>query len=250
MGGLFRGLAWAGVILCAFGAFFTLQAGSAWVPFVLIAIMCAAYLVYRWRHDRDLERVLPRGLSRLAYRSDETMVVFAWLWRGDRARHMRILRSETRGASDPDATGSGGQTCVYDGDGDTFADSGVEPRRQYHYSLFVEEARGSWSTPVHRPVLTYAQAERASIESSQAAPTWTEDRAAPVGRRDALGVTLVSDPMADPHGVDVQRARMLGDAGVLSVAGTALGGLATDLIFAAASAFAGDKAADGWEEIK
>jgi hypothetical protein len=138
---------------------------------------------------------------------------------------VRVLRSDSRGAHSPDDT-SNGQTCVFDGRDDKLIDRDIMPRRSYHYSLFVEGDKGRWSDPICQLVLTYPQAERTAIEATYKGP--------PPG-------TLEAESL--------QRDRPWKLGGPIVGLGDALGGLATDLIFSAASVFAADKAADGWEEI-
>jgi hypothetical protein len=229
MGRLARGFAWAGIIWCCFLAFWV-RSGFAWVPFAVAGALCLAFLVYAARRDKRVDRVLPASLERLAYRSDEAAVAFAWLWRRGQQHRVRILRSDVRCARRHDDTGAD-QLCVFDGVDDRFLDDQVASRRSYHYSLFVEDGGGVWSDPVLQNVLTYPQAERAALEaSSMAGPgrPSTADRA--IGSRDRAyrGV----DPLT---------------AGGLVVDDVA--GLGTDAIFAIAGVFARDKTADGWQEI-
>ena len=171
------------------------------------------------RHARHVDRALPAALDRLAFCGTETYVAFAWRWHGRRGGRLRILRSEEHGARDPDDT-QGGQVVVFDGEGDRFVDSVVQARRKYTYTIFAQEGRAGWAEPVRQIVLTYPKKERESIEESEkgryTGPAWT-DPSFTRGRE---------NPFVD-----------------------AAAGAATDLIFAAASVFAGDKTAGGWEEI-
>ena len=218
MGRLWQGLAWAGIIWCAFLAFW-LRSGFGWAACAVGAALCIAYLVSTARHARRLDRALPAALDRLAFCSTETYVAFAWRWHGRRGGRLRILRSEEHGARDPDDT-RGGQVVVFDGEGDTFVDNAVQARRQYTYTIFAQQGRAGWAEPVRQVVLTYAKEERESIEESEkgryTGPAWTDPAFTRRGE----------NPFID-----------------------AAAGVATDLIFAAASVFAGDKAADGWQEI-
>jgi hypothetical protein len=162
-----RGFAWAGVISCCFWGFWATHAGLAWVPFAVVGGLCGAYLIFGGRRDKDGSRVLPSSLERLAYFSDETSVALAWKWRRGREGRLRILRSDTRAAQSPDDA-SNGQTCVFDGSGQTLVvDHDVLSRRTYHYSIFVEDGNGRWSDPIWQPVLTDAQAVRAAIETTR-----------------------------------------------------------------------------------
>ncbi len=223
MGRLARGVAWGAIFWCAFLAFWTRAAGLAWVPFAVLAVLCVVFLVLSGRRERRAGKSLPRGVKRLAYRSDETYVAFCWLWHRGQPRRMRVLRSDEHAAAAADE--AEGQTCVYDGGDDRFVDDGVAPRRTYHYSLFVANAAAGWAEPVCQSVMTYSQADQVSLESQSPAP--------PLTREQANAAELM---MALRRGPDC----LLTDS---------VAGVATDLIFAAASVFAGDKAADGWQEI-
>jgi hypothetical protein len=223
--GLARGLAWAGIIWCCFLAFW-LRSGFAWAPVAVVGVLCVAFLIFAARHDKRVDRTLPESFARLAYRSDEKAVAFAWLWRRGQQR-VRVLRSDARGARRHDDAG-GDQVCVFDRIGDGFVDDEVAPRRSYHYSLFVEDEDGAWSDPVLQTVLTYPAAERAALEASYAValpPTAAERTVRSWRRR--------------------RRGPLLGDSQLVDAAAD----VATEAIFAVAGIFARDKPADGWQEI-
>jgi len=219
-----RGFAWAAVISCCFWGFWAARAGLAWVPFAVVGGLCVVYLVFGGRSNRDGSRELPSSFERLAYFSDETSVAFAWKWRRGHQRRVRILRSDIRAAQGPDDT-SDGQTCVFDGSDQTLVvDHDVLPRRTYHYGLFVEDGKGRWSDPVCQPIFTDAPAIRAAIEKTYDGP--------PPGSPEA-------EALLHPRPFSIESATT-----------NAIAGAVTDLIFSAASVFAGTKASEGWEEIK
>ena len=234
MGRLARGLAWAGIICCCFFAFL-LRSGFAWAPFAVAGVLCAVFLLSPAGHERRVVRTLPESLERLAYRSDERAVAFAWQWQRGRRLRVRILRSDEKGASRHDDEGAD-QRCVFDKVGDGFVDDQVAPRRSYHYSLFVEDEDGAWSDPVLQTVLTYPPADRAALETTYAAAP-----ARPVTAEQAL--RGYSGPGGYPrYGI---RGPLLGDSQLVDDAAD----VATDAIFAVADAFAHDEPADGWQEI-
>ncbi len=222
-----RALAWAGIISCIFWGFW-MRTGASWLLLVIVGGVCVAYLIYAGRRDKRRTTVLPSSIERLAFHSDDTAVAFAWQWRKGRERHLRILRSETRSAQNPDDE-TADQTRVFDGADDKFVDADVQPRRTYHYSLFAADAGGDWSDPICQPVMTYPAAERAAIEASYTGES--------PGSRYA-GAKSRHYSSLDARGTGA--AQSIGDD---------LGGVATDLIFSVASVFAADKTAAGWEEI-
>ena len=227
MSRVWQALAWAGVVWCVFFAWWAswMRGSLSWIPFAGGAVLCLGYLVFARRRQRQMDRSLPRALRRLAYRSDETYVAFCWLWRDGPGR-MRILRSDERSAAAADD--AAGQVCVYDGEDDRFVDAGVEPHRTYHYSLFAGDAAGGWAEPVLQLVMTFSRTDRTSLQPKVAVvpPGAGTGGGGRVGYHVWTPRLLVADAIAD-----------------------GVAGAATDLIFAAASVFAADKAADGWEEI-
>ena len=194
---------------------------SAIVVAVVMALAALALILDR-RRGRRAERSLPTDLARLAYYADAHSVAFAWLF-SDKKRPVRILRSEDSGALT--AEDRAGQVVVLDGVGDRVVDTGLWPGRDYHYSLFVQEAPGEWSQPVRVLVATEPAAER--IEREQA--EWAvKASAARAGDR--------NDGRSGSAFVTASR----GLAQVFS-------GVATDLM---ATVFRwDDRVADGWEEI-
>jgi hypothetical protein len=219
---LARGLAWGGIVGSCFFAFL-LRSGFAWAPFAVVGVLCLAFLIYAGRREKHVDRALPASLERLAYRTDGTSVTFAWLWRRGHRQRLRILRSDTRCARRPDDH-AGDQLCVFDQVADQFVDDGLRPRRNYHYTLFVQDDAGVWSDPVLQNVVTLSQADQAELEASD----------------DALGT---------PGSVSAEPIRY-GHYGVGSEVVDEVAGLATDAIFAVAGVFARDKPADGWQEIE
>jgi hypothetical protein len=201
------------------------------------------------RHDRRSVSGLPCSLGRLAYRSDETAVAFVWRWRRRHEKRLRILRSANRGSESVGGDAGTDQTSVFDGFGDQVIDRDVKPRQTYYYSFFVEEDRGRWSHAVHQTVLTFSPEDQAQIEASYESPRWVDPREQMGDGRDVLATTLVADPLTDPHGVDVERARAMGESAEAVIVGSVLGAVATDAIFAVAEILAGKKPADGWQEI-
>jgi hypothetical protein len=136
----------------------------------------------------------------------------------------RILRSDTRAAQSPDDA-SNGQTCVFDGGGQTLVvDHDVLSRRTYHCSIFVEDGTGHWCDPICQPVLTDAQAVRAAIEKTYDGP-----------------------PAGSPEAEALLRPRPFSRE---SITTNEIAGAVTDLIFSTASVFAAAKPSDGWEEIR
>ncbi len=217
-----RVVAWVGIVSCLFLGFW-LRTGHTWVVFVVIGGLCVAYLAVGARHDKKASSVLPASLDRLAYFSDDASVAFAWLWRKGRAGRLRILRSDDRPAESPDA--ATGQTPVFDGgDQQQVVDRDVQPHRTYHYTIFVADARGRWSDPIHQPVLTDTPNDREAIEATYNGP-----------------------PPGSPEAEALLHTRPFSRESSLT---NAVAGVATDLIFSAASVFAADKPSEGWEEIK
>jgi hypothetical protein len=238
MAGVFRALAWAGLVIAA-AVLFLDRTATAAVACGVIAAASGTMLLFARRRRRSLFGSLPPALKRLAYRSDETAVAFAWQWRRRRGGRLRILRSDACGTSDPNDTSMEGQTCVYDGAGDQLVDRDILPRAAYHYSIFAQDGAGHWSMPVHQEVLTMSPADRAAIEATLMQP---DEDVAYAARRDVLATSITPDPLADPHGLVQSR----GGAYIIS---DAVSGLATDALFAVADVFTRDKPDDGWEEI-
>jgi hypothetical protein len=243
-----RAVAWAVIIAC-FPVAWVEQSLPILVGCIVVACTCVVWILLSSRHDRRQADGLPRSLARLAYRSDETAVAFVWRWRHRRDKRLRILRSVTRGSKSVGGDAGTDQTSVFDGFGDQVIDRDVTPRQTYYYSFFVEEDRGRWSQPVHETVLTLAPDDQAQIEASFESPRWADAREHAGDERDVLGTRLAPDPLTDPHGVDVERARAMGDDGVAVIVGSALAAVATDAVFAVADIFVGRKPGEGWREI-
>jgi hypothetical protein len=245
------GLLWAGILMGLFGAFTVQGAGGGAVAVFLIpAGLCAVGLVVRLSMARDLERTLPDELAALWYRTGVASVAVRWRWQGGVATTVRLLRSPTFGARFPEAHVRPGsdQVLVYEGSDDHVLDVDVESGATYHYTLWVRDDEGDWRQPVRLLLTALNPPELKHIEATY--------QAAPVGvrgleRRSALGKTLAPDELYDPHGTDVEWARAMGDAGVLSIAAHAMSDVLTDGIFAAADLLPeGELERSGWVRVR
>ena len=250
-------LAWAIAILFGAAMLMTLGVSTGQTVFFAVptgaAIAVLVVLPYRRRH---IDAALPRELSRVAYKVTESSIAFAWKWRGAPSR-MRILRSELRAATHAeDHLTAPDQHLIYDGRDDGWVDTGVRPRIEYRYTLFVADKKGSWREPIRLRLAAVPLRDQVYQEANERLGTYREKGSVAVavpgdgGRRDALGMLMVSDPLSDPHGVDVQRAERLGDMAPFAIAGDALGGIVTDAIFATADLLKGQPQDDGWREVE
>ncbi len=211
---------------------------AALVLLVLAAAGAVTLLLTAWRSKQRL-RVLPKGLDRLAWRSDETAVALAWRFARGRDRRVRILRSECGFARVPDGGSDRDQITVFDGKGDQVIDSDVRPRRTYFYTFFVEPHEVSHVVRMEIPTLS-AEA-RAAIEATYAPRPYT-----PRGARYIFIPDGPCDPVDEPGSVSSWRA---GTTHGASLVGEVLGGLVTDAVFTVADLFVGDDPPDGWVEV-
>ena len=143
---------------------------AALVLLVLAVAGAATLLLTAWRRKR-LMRALPKGLDRLAWRSDETAVALAWRFTRGRDRRVRILRSERGFARVPDGGSGRDQVTVFDGEGDQVIDRDVRPRRTYFYTFVVDPPEASHVVRMEIPTLS-AEA-RAAIEATYASRPYT-----------------------------------------------------------------------------
>jgi hypothetical protein len=207
----------------------------------LLAVAAASLTGVLWARRRAAKerRTLPRGLARLRYRSDEGSVEFRWQRSRRFTGRVRVLRSEERGARDALEAGTGGQLLVYEGAGESWLDTAVKPRHAYHYTLFVSDGPSGWSTPVRVQALTVSPDERRAIEAT----LQPSAAGAPGGHQGVFTATHVPDPVQDPKGLEWYR-------GGSAVLGSALGGLATDAVFAVGGLFSRPSDDDGWVEVE
>jgi hypothetical protein len=213
--------------------------GTAALVLVVLAVAGAATLLLAAWRRRRLTRVLPKVLKRLAWRSDETAVAFAWRFARGRDRRVRILRSERGFARTPDGGPGRDQLTVFDGEGDQVIDRDVQPRRTYFYTLFIEPHGASHVVRMEIPTLSAE--ERAAVEATYGARPYV-----PRGARYTFMPEGPCDPVDEPGSVSSWRA---GTTHGASIVGEVLGGFATDAVFKVADLFAGDEPPDGWVEI-
>lgn len=250
-------LAWAVAILFGIATLMTLGVSTHQTLFFAIptGVAIAALIVLPFRRRR-IDAALPRELSRVAYKVTESSIAFAWKWRGAPTR-MRILKSELRAAANADEhLTAPDQHLIYDGCEDGWVDAGVRARTEYRYTLFAADRDGAWREPIRLRLAALPLSDQVYQETNERLGTYREKGSGAVAaprdgeRRDALGMQIVSDPIGDPHGVDVQRAQMLGEAAPLAIAGDVLGGIVTDAIFATADLLKGQPKDNGWREVE
>lgn len=211
---------------------------AALVLLVLAVAGAATLLLTAWRRKR-LMRALPKGLDRLAWRSDETAVALAWRFTRGRDRRVRILRSERGFARVPDGGSGRDQVTVFDGEGDQVIDRDVRPRRTYFYTFVVDPPEASHVVRMEIPTLS-AEA-RAAIEATYASRPYT-----PRGASYIFIPGGPCDPVDDPGSVSSWRA---GTTHGASLVGEVLGGLVADAVFTVTDLFVGDDPPDGWVEV-
>jgi hypothetical protein len=224
----FRILATAGLLMVA--AVLWMGGRPAAAGICASAALAVVAGVFLWNlRRRRLVSVLPRGLERLAWRSDAESVAFIWRFRKGHGTRVRILRSE-RGYADKPATAHD-QTTVFDAEGDQALDRYVVPRRTYFYS-FVLDGSPKAQVMLHLEIPTLSPDERRRIDETLAPPAVGGD-----GGRNSLAT-------ASRHG---NFGSMTSSA---SVAGEILGGVATDAFFAVADLFARERLPDEWVEVE